>query len=158
MAKGKARRKAKRKAKARRKAQRTAQRKEHAGLEGATVTTDTPFAADTMASSPPVVDVAPKRSGIRKPVIKALHREMNRESFEGLTGWSGTALNPQMPDGHKFVLLMRAAGDVAEALSAPDKDSTALYRHCLHTGAVALAWAQSLHPRQGARSTQWVSS
>ena len=151
MAKGKGKRKGRKGKRKGRKAKRT-------GLEGATVTADTPFAANTMAPSPPVVDVAPKRSGIRKPVIKALHREMNRESFEGLTGWSGTALNPQMPDGHKFVLLMRAAGDVAESLAAPDKDSTALYHHCLHTGAVALAWAQSLHPSQGARTTQWVST
>ena len=109
----------------------------------------------------PVVDLgkaAGKRSGIKKPVIQDVHREMTRQTVEGIQGWSGTPLNPQMPDGHKFVLLERQAGDVAASLADDSADSEHLYRECIKSGVVALAWAQALKSEAGRRPTQWASA
>lgn len=101
---------------------------------------------------------AGKRSGIRKPIIADVHREMTRQCVEGIQGWGGTPLNPQMPDGHKFVLLERQAGNVAESLASDSADSEHLYRECIRSAVVALAWAQALKSETGRRPTQWASS
>ena len=109
----------------------------------------------------PTVDMAAparKGSGIRKPVIADLHQEMTRQCVEGVQGWSGTPLNPQMPDGHKFVLLERQAGNVAASLADDGADSEHLYRECIRSGVVALAWAQALKSEAGRRPTQWASA
>jgi hypothetical protein len=109
----------------------------------------------------PALDVskmAGKRSGIKKPVIADLHREMTRQCVEGIQGWSGTPLNPQMPDGHKFVLLERQAGNVAESLASDSADSEHLYRECIRSAVVALAWAESLKKQSKGRPTQWATA
>ena len=109
----------------------------------------------------PAVDLAAparKGSGIRKPVIADVHAEMTRQCVEGIQGWSGTPLNPQMPDGHKFVLLERQAGNVAASLADDSADSEHLYRECIRSGVVALAWAQALKSEAGRRPTQWASA
>ena len=118
-------------------------------------------ALDDGQPDPPAGDLAAparKRSGIKKPVIADVHQEMTRQCVEGVQGWSGTPLNPQMPDGHKFVLLERQAGDVAASLADDSADSEHLYRECIKSGVVALAWAQALKSEAGRRPTQWASA
>jgi hypothetical protein len=99
---------------------------------------------------------APKvRSGIKKDVITAMHVEMNT-MCAGAT-WAQTPLNQHMPDGQKFVLLERASGLVAEALTYDEVDSTRVYDELIRTAVVAASWAQSLGPNKGkGRKSQWA--
>jgi hypothetical protein len=95
------------------------------------------------------------RSGIKKPIIRAMHVEMNT-MCAGAT-WAQTPLNGHMPDGQKFVLLERASGQVAEALTYDEVDSTRVYDELIRTAVVAAAWAQSLGPNKGkGRTSQWA--
>jgi hypothetical protein len=95
------------------------------------------------------------RSGIKKPIITAMHTEMNT-MCAGAT-WAQTPLNGHMPDGQKFVLLERASGLVAEALTYDEVDSTRVYDELIRTAVVAASWAQSLGPNKGkGRKSQWA--
>lgn len=99
-----------------------------------------------------------KQSGLPKEVILDIHREALRQCVEGIQGWSGTPLNPQMPDGHKFVLMERQAGNVAESLATDSADSEHLYRECIRSAVVAATWAASLRAGDKRRPTQWASA
>jgi hypothetical protein len=81
------------------------------------------------------------KSGIKKGTIKAMHREMNTLCVDSVTGWSGTVLNPQMPQGHKLVILIQALGEVADAMrSETPKDLTT---ELVKLATLTAGWAES---------------
>jgi hypothetical protein len=111
---------------------------------------DSVFTPDAPERKPKV------RSGIKKDVINAVHVEMNT-MCAGAT-WAQTPLNGHMLDGQKFIMLERASGRVAEALTYDEVDSTRLYDELIRTAVVAAAWAESLGPNKGkGRKSQWAA-
>jgi hypothetical protein len=83
-----------------------------------------------------------------------MHQDMNNWSAGG--GWYETALNPNMPDGQKYVLLETASGHVGETLGAIDGPITErTYQECIRTATVALAWATAIRKGKG---KQWAAT
>jgi hypothetical protein len=93
-----------------------------------------------------------KRSGIKKPTIKAIHLQMNNTQLNSPNGWSDTVLNPNMPDGHKLVILIQTLGLVAAAMQAEAPEN--LTEELIRLAAVSAGWAES--SRKG--KTQWTTT
>lgn len=92
-----------------------------------------------------------KRSGIKKHTVKAIHLQMNNTVMNSLNGWSDTVLNPNMPDGHKLVILIETLGLVAAAMQS-DNDSN-LTEELIRLAAVSAGWAESSR-----KAGQWTTT
>lgn len=93
-----------------------------------------------------------KRSGIKKPTIRALHAALNDLCLNSIGGWQDTPLNPHMPDGEKLVILIQAVGNVADAMR--DDTPQSLHPELIKTATLVAAWAEA--DRKG--GTPWAAT
>lgn len=96
-----------------------------------------------------------KKSGIKKKVIAAIHKEMNNAVLKH-GGWHMTPLNPQMPDGEKLIILVEEVGETARAITYDNGDADKLYDELIQVATMAAAWAQSTR-RKGKAGRQWTA-
>lgn len=95
---------------------------------------------------------AKKRSGIKKATIGAMHAALNDLCLNSIDGWQGTPLNPRMPDGEKLVILMKAVGNIADAMR--DDTPQSLQPELIKTATLVAAWAEA--DRRG--GTKWATT